>query len=311
MATGGTVAVRGPSSMSLVEVDRYPALLEGVSGLMEVLESNIGDTIELTDLNRVSVPAGGDLEWKIPNPLGKPIKTEQLRGIVVHWAETRVWWPEPGQGEPEISGDPPSCFSTDGRYPDPLGAFGDLGDRAGENLPIAVLGGKRRACKGCPMDQFGSAYKTGARGKACKEQKLFFVLLEGEVLPTLVVAPPSSKKAVRQAMIGLAAQTRAHYSGFELGFSLVEKVSKGGGQKYGQFNIELLGQLEGVRPTAAGGPEPGSPAAAALEYSQQFGKLLTAETLAEAAAGGARDDDAPPLEDDLGGEFADHGEQGG
>jgi len=303
---GGTVAKRQPTgllaTLEQIDVEDYPALIEGIDGMLEAFGANVGGKLDLSDLVRVGVPTGGDTEWKIPSALGAATRVPVIEAIPIHWADSRVYWPGT-----ELSSEPPSCWSTDGKTPDPMGLYGDLGDLSHENLPVAVLGAEpKRLCAGCPMDQWGSSPKEGAKGKACKQQKLLFVLEAQSMLPMLIQVPPTSLAAVRKAMIELTVKTRAHYSGFKLAFSLVERTKNG--NKYGEIVVKLAGALPGVRATKAGGPEEGSPAHAAKAYSDAFGALLTPEVLAAAAAGDAP---APSGDTGLGGDFADHGEGAG
>lgn len=316
MATSTTVARREPGGKlatllaeSPVDVEAYPALIEGIDGMVEVLGDNVGGKLELADLVRVSVPTGGDIDWKIPSKLGKDRRTESIRAIPIHWADARTYWP----GK-DITHEPPHCWSVNGKTPAPDGLFGDLGARAEENRPRMVLGSPTpiRTCAGCPMDEWGSA-PDGGKGKACKQQKLLFVLEEEAMLPMLIAVPPTSLKPVRAAMVELTATTRSHYSGFLLEFTLVKRSN--GSNDYGEIEVTLVGALPGVRPTKLGGPEAGTAAAAAKAYSDAFGSLITPEVLAAAAAGDtvegpAADDDAE-MPGGLGGDFADHGEPEG
>jgi hypothetical protein len=299
---GGLLAALPP-----VDVEEYPALVDGIDGMIEVLGDNVGGKLELADLIRVSVPTGGDIDWKIPSKLGKDLRTEEIVAIPIHWADARTYWP----GK-DITHEPPHCWSTDGKTPSPDGLFGDFGARAAENPPRPILGSPTpvRSCAGCPMDQWGTAPENG-KGKACKQQKLLFVLEEGATLPMLIAVPPTSLKSVRAAMIELTAKTRSHYSGFLLRFTLVKRSN--GSNDYGEIQVELAGALTGVRPTKLGGPEPGSAAAASKAYSEAFGALITPEVLAAAAAG---ETEGPAADTDempggLGGEFAEHGESEG
>lgn len=313
----GTVARRDGGQMETVKVtdDNFPALVEGVSGVVEVLAENVGGALALTDLTRVPIPPGGGSSWEVPDELtGETESAKEIIGVPVYWQAARVWWPAPAAGEPEVTGAPPECSSADGKHPVYGGAFGDGGARADENPPVEGV----RACEGCPMNQWGSDHK-GTRGKACKEQRLLFLLRqgtedrEGDTLPTLVAVPPTSLAALRRFMVGLTARQRAHYSGFLLSLGLEAKTNATG-QKYAMVKPKLVGKLDGVRPTTRGGPVEGSAAHMAYQYSQGFAKLLSPETVvAAAAAQSSTDDDAGGLDDlppdgRFGGDFADHGD---
>lgn len=57
-----------------------------------------------------------------------------------------------------------------------------------------------RACATCPFNRYGSDVdaETGQprRGKACREKRLLLFLRDGESLPIVILAPPSSLRAV-------------------------------------------------------------------------------------------------------------------
>lgn len=283
----GTVARRDDSAVATFDYESFPVLAEGVESLAEVLDANIGDGIKLTDLTRVRFPTGGGTAWEIPDDLtGEPETTRSIRGVLAHWQASRVYWDPPAEGEPETTNDPPICSSVDGKFPVPGGAFGDDGEYAHRNLPIMVEGrGMVRACEPCPMNEWGSHWKEGRKGKACKQQILLFVVREGETLPTIVTVPPTSLAVIRNTMIKLSAKYQAHFSQFVLDFSL-EKITKG--DTYSRLVVRVAGLLDGVR-KGRQGPLPDTPAAASLAYSHEFAKMLTPADIVEAAAGTGRD----------------------
>jgi hypothetical protein len=305
MANGGTLvrrdAVSALAELNTADIEAYPALLDGLNGLAEVLAENVGGGLDMSDLVRVTVPSGDVTDWKIPSTLGKDERVEEIQMIVVHWSPSRVYWPGT-----ELSHEPPHCWSTDGIAPHPDGLYGDFGDYAGQNPIVDVIGrGQIRSCARCPMNAWGSNPK-GGKGKACKEQRLLFGLRPGSMLPILVSVPPTSLKPVRNSILELSATYQCHISSLVLGFSLTTKSN--GKNDYGEIKIRVVEVLDGARPRRLGGPEAGTAAALAREYSDAFGQLITPEVLAAAAAG---DVDAPAGDDDsmpvgLGGEFADH-----
>lgn len=303
----GTLVRRGESSLTPVDIENYPALIEGVGALAEVMEKNAGRKLQLSDLTRITVPTGGGQSFEIFDELTRETdNVKTIEGVLVHWRRSRVYWPAPAPGQPEISHEPPSCTSVDGRFPVPGGAFGDGGESANRNLPVTVNGEQRRTCAKCPMNEWGSHPKEGRRGKACKEQILLFILPPGETLPVIVSVPPTSKAGVERFMVKLSTTHSAHYSGFQLRFGLT-KVEKAGSEPYSQLVPTLVGPMEGVSRTGA--PHPDTPAAAAYAYATEFANLLTVEDIIEAAAGNASSNgvvEGDVIPDGLGGDFAPH-----
>jgi hypothetical protein len=62
-------------------------------------------------------------------------------------------------------------------------------------------GNPNGTCKGCPMAEFGSS--TKGAGTACKEQRMIFFLMEGKILPMLLIVPPTSLKPHRTFGVAL------------------------------------------------------------------------------------------------------------
>jgi hypothetical protein len=306
----GTVARRGDAgTLAVAGFDTYPALADGVAGLVDTLEDNVGDGLKFSDLTRITVPTGGLSNFEIVDDLtGERDSARTVTGVLVHWQHSRVWWEAPKEGESEISHEPPACSSVDGKVPVSGGAFSDTGYNANLNLPVTVVGaGQVRTCAACPMNEWGSHHKAGRRGKACKQQILLYLLQEGEILPVVISVPPTSLAVIRNFMVKLSARFQAHYSGFALELSL-KRIEKGG-EPFSQLVPRLVAVVDGMR-KGREGPIPDSPAERALQYSREFAKALTVEDVINASTGNGVSGNGVvsevALPDDLGGDFAEH-----
>lgn len=284
MAGGSAVAVRGRADIATVPADGYPALVQpgALSNMVDVLTENTGDTLTLRDLTRIPIPAGGGEFFEVPDPLGgKSNSVREIIGPMVGWRYVRLLFDE----NAPLGEAPPLCLSNDGRVPVDGGLYGEGGERAHLNLPVTQRGGgvTTRTCKRCPMSQWGSSTKPGSeRGQACKKRLVMLAMTEGEILPFVISAPTMSIDDIKDRMIKLSISKGTHYSAFVYKWTL-EKTSKNG-NTFSKVNVEVVGMLEGARPTLPGGivaHEEGSPAAAAYQYSQEFGELLAAESIAE------------------------------
>jgi hypothetical protein len=307
----GTVARRNDAgTLEVAGFDTYPALADGVAGLVDTLEDNVGDGLKFSDLTRITVPTGGLSAFEIVDDLtGERDSARTVTGLLVHWQHSRVWWEAPKEGESEISHTPPACSSADGKVPVAGGAFSDTGYNANLNIPVEVVGkGTIRTCAACPMNEWGSHHKAGRRGKACKQQILLYLLQEGEILPVVISVPPTSLSVIRNFMVKLSARYQAHHSGFVLEFSL-KRVEKSGSEPFSQLVPKLVAVVDGMR-KGREGPVSDSPAERALQYSREFAAALTVEDIIGASTGnggsgnGAVGDEALPA--DLGGDFAEH-----
>jgi hypothetical protein len=133
-------------------------------------------------LNRLKVPAGGVTAWEIESLEGTRI--EQALDVIVLAIRGRqkAWWRasmEEGGG-----GTPPSCSSTDG-----TSGYGinSLDENAEEG---------KHLCAECAWNRFGSARGAGS-GKDCKDHSLLFCFQQGSRIPSLLVVPATSLKALR------------------------------------------------------------------------------------------------------------------
>lgn len=182
---------------------------------MEVIRDNIGDdTVDRFALNRLRVPPGGGTAWEVADIYGATEMVPEFRGIIIHWAPNRMYWPEAFTGE----GVPPSCTSTDGRT--------GIGNPGGE-------------CRPCPLNAYGTAEK--GNGKACKEVRATFVLAPDSVFPFYLSAPPTSLKNFKNFMVGLAGKGIAYWQ-CEVGFKLESVPGQFG--KYSKVTARVLRMLE-------------------------------------------------------------------
>lgn len=188
------------SSTDLVAADeaaeRFPALI-GESGaeFRAMLEENLGgEGLRPGDLDRIKMPAGGGLAWEVPTIDGED-SVKELEGIIVTWQSPRSYWRE--SLDDTGGGQPPDCASTQGVFGD-----GEYGPGSDEN--------PSGRCDQCPMNEWGSA--DDGRGKACKEQRLLYLLRENSILPVLVALPPTSIQPLRKFMLRLASEGIPYYA---------------------------------------------------------------------------------------------------
>lgn len=199
----------------------YAVLKSDPEELRSVLAANVGDGgLGAFELDRVRVPAGGGKAWEVPGLDGSDT-IKEIEGVIVAWRDARAYW----QADLDASGGgtPPDCSSSDG--------VRGVGDPGG-------------VCMACPMAQFGSATKAGkqARGQACKQTRMLFMVRPGDSLPIVVVAPPSSLKAVKQYFLRLASQAIPFY-GVVTALGLEPDKSKDG-ITYSKVAPKLVSRLE-------------------------------------------------------------------
>lgn len=138
---------------------------------------------------------------------------KEFTGHIIHWHNANQYYSSPyGEGQSLV----PDCSSSNGREPD-----------GGEFM-------QKGACRECELNQFGSA-KEGS-GKACQNTLRMYILIDGEVLPSVLKAPPFSlaKKDSLMRWLTSAANTASKkeettsYQAIRVKFSLRKKEFNSG-----------------------------------------------------------------------------------
>lgn len=222
-------------SNAIVPVEQYAIAQMSPAELQEVFQDNLGEGgggISLFDLDRVKVPSGGQKIWMVPD-LGEEKAEKAIEGVVVFWEDAKDMWiksaDDGGNAAPDCSGR--------------LELIPEMG------IKVWVGHGQRwendqdgpHDCETCPLNKFGSAEK--GTGKKCKDTRVLAILRPGDVLPLVLVLPPTSVQPVKKYMMQLLAKG-IKYHHCVTRFTLVEAVSKGN-QKYSQVAVELVERLEG------------------------------------------------------------------
>lgn len=181
MATTKDTSPEQATALVPVADMNYEVMRMDPAEIRELVRESIGDqTISAMDLERVKIPSGGMIAWELPS-IGEPEIAKSFTGVIIaQRAGVRTYW---SKGLDEGSGStPPDCFCN------------------GNGVGIGSPGG---ACATCPFNVFGSAKHGEGRGKACKESTMVFILRDDSILPTLLLLPPTSMKAMKQYCLRL------------------------------------------------------------------------------------------------------------
>jgi len=153
--------------------------------------------------------------------------TKKFKGVMLHIQNVNVWWEksfmETGGGVP------PDCFSPNGIKPD-----------MNSNKVQAKL------CHECPQNIFGS---DGKRGKACKNMKRVYVILDGYTLPVRITVPPTSLGSINEYVSSLVNRGIPNYLMVLTQFNL-EKASNKDGIGYSKIVPVALQPSAGSREEA-------------------------------------------------------------
>lgn len=160
------------SNQNTAMMERTPFLLPDVAAAdtgftKEELAEDM-DGLQL-GFKRVKIPSGGQLQFEVPTEdPDNPDYTKFLDGVIVYSHNSNAYWPT---GEDYDDNTPPSCQSTDGKVG--YGAPGGL-------------------CVDCPYNRYGSDTKGTGKGKACKNQRVVYLLQSGEMMPIQLSLAPTS-----------------------------------------------------------------------------------------------------------------------
>lgn len=212
-----------------VEVD-YPLLAGGgATASGAILANTGGDGFGEFDLDKIKVPAGGTTKWVVPSLEGER-EESILEGVLIHWKDARAYW---AAGlEESGGGSPPDCSSIDGKH-------------GRGNPALGIQQGQD--CASCQFSQFGTAKK--GRGQACKQMKVLFLLMQGQMLPHAVFVPPTSIQPVKKYLLRLASMGLMFCD--VVTRLALEKTKNTGGITFSRIVPSMARRLEEVEKTGA------------------------------------------------------------
>jgi len=118
---------------------------------------------------RAKIPSGGGKAFDIitgDNEFDTSVQT--FRGVVANFHNCNALF-----GDSDNMNDPPVCQSPDGY----------------EGIDAST--GEVCTCAGCPHNQWGTD-KKGGKGKACKNMRRLYIMVEGSDMPIVMTLPPTS-----------------------------------------------------------------------------------------------------------------------
>jgi hypothetical protein len=167
-------------------VKREESALVKVSGVSAELQEKIEEAKEaLETFENLKLPAIKFIDGKFQFAEGEePI--EAFECVLIYTKASNIYFKKsyrPGQVEL------PACYSADGRKPVDPAPNGDK--------PQAP------ACKDCAQNKFGSS-ATGD-GKACRNVRPVYVLVDNAIMPRILRIPPTSLRMIEQYALGTVA----------------------------------------------------------------------------------------------------------
>jgi len=169
---------------------------------------------------RVKIPAGGAKHFIVAIDPDEENPVPEIDGVIFYNHECNARFDTASRGSPPI------CSSPDGA----TGFDSETGDELD--------------CEACHLNRYGSAMKDGkkSRGKACKNMRRIYILVDGCHIPLLLTLPPTSLTSYQQYRM----QTLA-FRGLDpervVTKMRLEKMESKDGDAYSVVRFKLVGTI--------------------------------------------------------------------
>lgn len=201
--------------------DSYGLVVNRITECLQTIRDNLaGQKVDEFDLDRIHVPSGKGLSWQISGLV--EAEEKEIRGVVVHQRISRAFW---HKGLDEGKKMPPDCQADDS---------------------LTGIGNPGGNCEVCQFARFGSAIKGS--GQACRQTHALFILRPGQLLPAVVVVPPTSLKQIKRYNLSLISAGHSLSAVETVLFLSSDKNSEG--QPFARVEIGMADKLD---PDAANG----------------------------------------------------------
>lgn len=189
---------------------------------------------ELSDLDpesgitcrQIKVPSGGGLAFEVQGEDendAEPMK--QIDTVIVFTHRVSAYWPGT-YGSGDDAAKIPACSSMDGK--------------TGFNPST----GEITQCESCPFNQYGSGVDENGnpkKGKACKNMRRIYMMMDGDPNLYLLTVPPTSIKDINKQLAKILA-SGTPYTGMIVSFTL-EKTKNSTGTPYSKVLVKKSGLL--------------------------------------------------------------------
>ena len=211
----------------------------------EGMDTDLLDEIkdELDDLDqesgivcrKIKIPSGGGLAYEVEGEESEDVEyKKEIQGVIVFTHRMSAWWRTSfGSANPDNPNRLPDCASMDGKT--------GISTQNGETITIE--------CERCRYNQYGSGLDSQGnptRGKACKNMRRLYLLMDNDPNLYLLTVPPTSMKEVNKKLQRILAGG-IPYTGLVVRLTL-EKVQNAAGTDYSRI---VLNKCAPLSPEAA------------------------------------------------------------
>ena len=204
-------------------VNRFEGLspedLEELKDQMEDLDQDTGIACRL-----IKIPSGGKLAYEVQTGEDEADVDymKEVEGVIIFTHRLNGYWPGAfGTDDNKV----PACSSMDGK------------------TAVWTDTGEVRTCENCPLNQYGSDDNPNGtgKGKACKNMRRIYLMMNGDPNFYLLTVPPTSIKDVNKQLTKIITGG-APYTGLIVSFKL-EKAKNAKGVEYSKVTVEKKGLL--------------------------------------------------------------------
>ncbi len=212
-------------------VNRFEGLspedLEELKDQMEDLDQDTGIACRL-----IKIPSGGKLAYEVQTGEDEADVDymKEVEGVIIFTHRLNGYWPGAfGTDDNKV----PACSSMDGK------------------TAVWTDTGEVRTCENCPLNQYGSDDNPNGtgKGKACKNMRRIYLMMNGDPNFYLLTVPPTSIKDVNKQLTKIITGG-APYTGLIVSFKL-EKAKNAKGVEYSKVTVEKKGLLPPAVSTTA------------------------------------------------------------
>lgn len=201
-----------------------PDLMEELKDELADLDSENGIACRL-----IKIPAGGGLAYEVQGEDDDDVEPmKEVSGVIIFTHRMNAYWPgKYGADDSNPEDKIPSCSSMDGK------------------TGVRRETGEVFDCERCPLNQFGSTIDdrgNQGKGKACKNMRRIYLLMDGDPNIYLLTVPPTSIRDVNRQLVKIMGSKGIPYTGLIVSFKL-EKAKNANGIAYSKVILEKKGLL--------------------------------------------------------------------
>ena len=219
-ATATTTAINQPTALTTFNLP----ILTAKEQALQVVSENLDGLGEFR-FDKIDMPSGKAISFTLEDENGEPTPIKELKGIILDKYPFKVWYVKAYEEKGPDDTGMPDCYSADNVH-------GSGCEEAG--IP------KGQLCAECPKGQW-SSNRRGGKGKDCADKIRLHILMEGDVFPHYIDAPPASLANFKDYVKRLANKLFPFY-GVVTVIGL-ERAKRDGGLDYNKMTFRKAAEL--------------------------------------------------------------------